>query len=476
MKLLHKYTLFISLIIGFGILFSNCAVIVPPGGGPKDSLPPNLISSTPGDSSVNFTGKKIELIFDEYITVENAQQELIVSPTVQTMPLVSSYLEKITIEFKEPLEPNTTYSFNFGKSIKDANEGNPYQDYTYALSTGNVLDTGTISGRVVLAETGLADSTMLAVLYTDLSDTAIYKNMPRYYTRLDSAGNFEFNFLPQNIPFHLFAVENSYMRNYADSTKLFAYYGNTITASQTDSVPLVLYAYREFEDVGRPRRITENQLKKQREEDAKKPLTVAVSAKNEAQSLLDDLYINFSKPLRTLDAAAITLTDTNNVPVRDYTIEKSRLDSNYSSFALKRTWPEDAHYILIVPPEAAVDSFDVRLTKADTTLFKTKTEREYASFTMTFPDVDMSLNPVVLLFKNNTIVDSMKIGEDKRIIRSRYEPGEYEMRILYDTNNNMRWDPGSYSRRTQPEMVVTHKKVIAIRANWENEIEIFINQ
>lgn len=476
MKSLHKLFFLLMGFLCFGMFFSNCAVIVPPGGGPRDSLPPTLIAANPGDSTTNFTAKRIELVFDEYITVENVQQNLIISPTVKSMPNVRSYLEKITIDLKEELEPNTTYSFNFGESIKDANEGNPYENYTYVLSTGNVIDTGTISGRVMLAETGLPDSTLLAVLYTDFSDTAIYKASPRYYTRLDSAGNFTFRFLPKNTPFHLFAVENTYMRNYADSTTLFAYNNHVVTADGTDSIPIILYAYREYEDVGRPRVVTENQRKRQREEDAKKPLNVSVSAKNEAQSLIDDLYINYSKPLSNFNTSGIILSDTNYVPVTGYTIEKSRLDSNYSSFALKYNWPEDENYILVITPEAAVDSFDVRLTKADTTKFKTKTERDYAAFIMVFPDVDMTQNPVVLLFQNNNLVDSMKIGEDRRIIRDRYEPGEYQVRILYDANNNMRWDPGSYQQRRQPERVITHRKTIALRANWENEMEIYINQ
>lgn len=476
MKLLYKLFYSLAALLCFGIFFSNCAVIVPPGGGPRDSLPPNLVAANPGDSTTNFTAKEIELVFDEYITVENVQQNLIVSPTVKTMPNVRSYLEKITITLKEALDPNTTYSFDFGESIKDANEGNPYENYTYVLSTGSVIDTGTISGRIILAETGLPDSTLLAVLYTDFSDTAIYKASPRYYTRLDSAGNFTFRFLPQNKPFHLFAVENTYMRNYADSTTLFAYHDNVITADGADSTPVVLYAYREFEDVGRPRILSENQLRKQREEDAKKPLNVTVSTGGEAQSLIDDLYINYSKPLSNFNPSGIMLSDTNYVPVTGYTIEKSRLDSNNSSFALKYNWPEDQHYILVVTPEAAVDSFDVRLTKADTTKFKTKTERDYAAFTMTFPDVDMTQNPVVLLFQSDELVDSMKIGEDRRIIRDRYEPGEYQVRILFDANDNMRWDAGSYKQRRQPERVITHRKTVALRANWENELEIFINQ
>lgn len=476
MNFIYKIIFIAFIFVLFALMMSGCAVIVPPGGGPRDTLPPILLNANPSDSSTNFSGRKIEMVFNEYIQLENVQQKLIVSPIVKTMPTVSSYLEKITIQFKEPLDSNTTYSFDFGNSIKDANEGNPFKNYIYAISTGSKLDTETLSGKVTLAETGGVDSTLIAVLYNNLSDTAIYKAQPRYYTRLDSAGRFTFRYLPVGQTFNLFALPNTYMKNYADSTMLFAFYNTPIVTGTKDSTGIELFAYQEYKETQRKRILSESQIKKQREEDAKKPLNVTVSAKSEEQSLINDLYINYSKPLATFNAGSILLSDTNYVRIPNYRVEKNRLDSNYSSFALKTTWAENADYILIIPQDAAVDSFGTRLSKADTVRFKTKSNREYASFTMIFPDVDLNKKPVVQLLRNNNVVDSMAIGENRRVIREMYEPGDYQLRILYDTNGNLRWDPGNYKLKRPPEIVIPHKKTINFRANWENELEIFINK
>lgn len=476
MNLLLKTFVVLLAIFAAALFFIGCAVIIPPGGGPKDTIPPQLVSSTPRDSSTNFSGKKIELVFDEYVQVENVQQNLIVSPLVKTMPNVSAYLHRVTIQFKDTLEANTTYSFDFGPAIKDANEGNPFGNYVFAVSTGATLDTESLSGKVTLAETGGADSTLLAVLYDDLSDTAVYKTQPRYYTRIDTAGNFTFNFLPTGKQFNLFVVPNTFMKNYADSTQLFAFYEPAITTGAADSTGIHLYAYREVKATERPRILSENQIKKLKEEEAKKELEVTVSAKNSLQSLIQDLTITYNKPLKNFNANGILLADTNYRRVPDYTVEKNNIDSNNTVFDIKTSWIEKNDYVLIIRPEAAIDSFDLRLAKGDTTRFTTKANIDYASFTMTFPDVDISLNPVVQLLQNNKVVDSLAINPERKIIREVYEPGDYQLRILYDKNKNMQWDPGNYHQHLQPEIVVPHKRTISLRANWENELEIFINQ
>ena len=113
------------------ILLSSCANIIPPGGGPKDSLPPKLVMSLPKDSATNVSPKIITLTFDEYVTLQSAQQELIVSPTLKNSPLIDSKLRVVTIKLnRDSFEANTTYSLNFGNAIKDVNEGNIAKGFT----------------------------------------------------------------------------------------------------------------------------------------------------------------------------------------------------------------------------------------------------------------------------------------------------------------------------------------------------------
>src|SRR6267378_1778869 len=100
--------LFALLLIG-AIGHSGCANIVPPTGGPRDTIPPRLIFVTPGDSTKHFTGNKIVFNFDEYIDPKDIRTELIVSPVPKTDPIVDSKLKVLTVKIKDTLEPNTTY-------------------------------------------------------------------------------------------------------------------------------------------------------------------------------------------------------------------------------------------------------------------------------------------------------------------------------------------------------------------------------
>jgi hypothetical protein len=190
------------------LLHTGCANIIPPGGGPRDSLPPVLITATPKDSSTHFNSNKITFIFNEYVTVDNPQENLVVSPNPTNPPVIESKLRTVTIRLKDSLKPNTTYALFFGNALKDVNEGNSDPNFDYVFSTGAELDENTITGNVVLAETGKVDSTLLVVLHRSTADSAVANEKPDYYTKLDSKGNFTFKYLPKET-FAIYAVPNS---------------------------------------------------------------------------------------------------------------------------------------------------------------------------------------------------------------------------------------------------------------------------
>ena len=135
-------------------LVSGCANIVAPLGGPKDSLPPFLVSAAPRDSATDFNVRKIQLNFNEFIQLDNITENLIISPTPKRNPEVTSKLRTLTITLKDTPEPNTTYTYDFGKGIKDVNEGNILKNFQFRFSTGKELASGTLSGKVVLAADG----------------------------------------------------------------------------------------------------------------------------------------------------------------------------------------------------------------------------------------------------------------------------------------------------------------------------------
>jgi len=152
---------------------SGCANIVPPSGGPRDSIPPLLLKTTPGDSTRNFKGNKITFTFDEFIDSPKSQ------------PVVDHKLNTLTLKIKDTLENNTTYTIQFGRTVKDFNEGNVLQNLVYTFSTGPYIDSLQLKGKVILAETGKIDTTLIVMLHTSANDSAVVKERPRYIAKAD---------------------------------------------------------------------------------------------------------------------------------------------------------------------------------------------------------------------------------------------------------------------------------------------------
>ena len=145
----RKYLCFL-LFTGFCL---GCAQVGSPSGGPRDEDPPQMLESDPPNYSIRFEAKKIQITFDEYIVLDNVNQELIVSPPMEEQPEVKLKKKTLIIEFEEELKENTTYTFNFGNAIKDLHEGNKLQNFEYVFSTGDILDSMSVKGTLKYAET-----------------------------------------------------------------------------------------------------------------------------------------------------------------------------------------------------------------------------------------------------------------------------------------------------------------------------------
>ena len=155
------------------ILGSGCAQILLPTGGPRDTLPPILLSAVPPNGTVNFQGNRITLNYDEYVLLDTKlQQNLLVSPTPKINPNIDYKFKTVTIKIRDTLQPNTTYRLDLGNSIQDINEYNPVKNFSYVFSTGPYIDSLEFSGNVQLAQTGKPDTTLLVFLYNDLDDSA----------------------------------------------------------------------------------------------------------------------------------------------------------------------------------------------------------------------------------------------------------------------------------------------------------------
>ena len=118
-----KYLFFCLALLLTALLSQRCANAVAPTGGPKDTTPPVVVGAMPENRSTGFIGKKIEITFDEYITLENANQNVMISPPMKEKPDIKLKNKTVVVKFKEPLAANTTYTINFGSAIKDLHEG-----------------------------------------------------------------------------------------------------------------------------------------------------------------------------------------------------------------------------------------------------------------------------------------------------------------------------------------------------------------
>ena len=130
-------------------LLYGCANRVAPDGGPYDVTPPRLVSAKPEDKALNVTKKRVVLTFDEYIQIKDISTKVIISPPQLQQPKIMAVGKRVTVALEDDLIPNTTYTIDFTDAIVDNNEGNPLENFSYAFSTGNEIDTMEISGKVL---------------------------------------------------------------------------------------------------------------------------------------------------------------------------------------------------------------------------------------------------------------------------------------------------------------------------------------
>ncbi len=445
-------------------LLSSCANIIPPSGGDRDSLPPVMIGALPKDSAVNVFPKLITLTFNEFVTLQDVNSNLIVSPTLKNLPIVDNKLRNVTIKFKDSLEANTTYSLNFGNAIKDVNEGNILKEFRYVFSTGNSIDDFTYSGKVLLAEKGSVDSTLIVILHNNTSDTAIYKNRPRYYSKLNGKGNFEFKNLSGGY-YSVYVLPNDFSKKYDDSTKLFAFRSAPLLVNGTN-INDTLYAFEAFK---RKTTGTSSSISSPTNTKTDNRLRYTTNLDNGSQDLLSPLQLRFLKPLKTVDSSKIIFADSNYIALKGVSFS---LDTSKTILSINYPWKEQTQFRMILPNDAVTDTGGIGLAKSDTLRFATKKETEYGSIRLRFSNLNLSKNPVLQFVQSDKIVESVPL-KSFELIRKLYKAGSYDLRILYDSNQNGIWDTGIFGKiKKQPETVQLISKPLVVRGNWDNEVNI----
>ena len=164
-----------------------------PTGGPKDITPPSVLKSYPANGSLNFKKKQILIDFDELVSVEKANENVLISPPQVKPPDVKSFGKRVTVDFNEPLFDSTTYTINFGNAIVDLNEKNAVKNYFFSFSTGNEIDTLKIAGTVINAEDLNPMSGIFVGIYKETSDTVFSKKPFLRIGKTDENGRFSIN-------------------------------------------------------------------------------------------------------------------------------------------------------------------------------------------------------------------------------------------------------------------------------------------
>ena len=219
------------LISGFIVFINACAKISTPSGGPRDRLPPVVVKSDPANGAKNFRGNKLDILFDEYVVLDNINDKFMVSPPMKKKPRVLIRGKSVVVEFDEKLKDSTTYTFYFQDAIKDLNEGNVLQNFQFVLSTGPVIDSLSVTGNLYNAYNLEVPEKTIVLMYRELADSAVVKHLPEYITRLTPDGYFRIDNIRPGI-YRLFGLKDAdNSKNYNLPDEEFAFLDSTVVIS-----------------------------------------------------------------------------------------------------------------------------------------------------------------------------------------------------------------------------------------------------
>lgn len=190
-----KYRVILFLFIP---LLWGCATMTPLTGGEKDVNPPKVLKSFPTNGELNFREKEVQIVFDEYFSIDNLANELLISPAFSSPPTHKIKGKTLFLTFNETPQPQTTYQLHFGNAIADFNEGNVLDDYSLVFSSGNTIDSGTIEGSVYLSASKQPAVKTKVLLYKEFNDSNVLLSRPYYMTYTDSSGKFIFNHISRD--------------------------------------------------------------------------------------------------------------------------------------------------------------------------------------------------------------------------------------------------------------------------------------
>ena len=523
-----KYILLLALLVIIG-----CAKRGTITGGLKDTIAPVLKMSFPKNFSTNFKENEIKLVFDENIKLKNLNKQLVISPPMNNEPLIAptSASKFITIKIKDTLEPNTTYSFNFGQSIADNNEGNPFNQFKYVFSTGDYIDSLALSGKIKDAYSKEAESFVSVMLYEAndaFTDSIVYKENPRYITNtLDSLKTFKlenlkagkyllvamkdknsnnkFNPKEDKIGFvkHFITIPNdslyelSLFKETPDfkaykpiqvsgNRLLMAYEGNMKLAnsrpkitlkSNTDTVSTIVTQFPKKDSLQiwyNPLKADSLVLKVTKDKYLANFILKIKDQKKDTLSIsaLYSSTLNFRDRFTLGTATPLVNFDNSKIKLTVNDSVPVAFTSEYDDFNQKvffdfKKNPSEK-YIFTLLPGALTDFFE---KSNDTLVYKvnTKSTAEYGNLRVMLQNVKKFPVIVELTNAKGDLIASEYSESNTTVDFNLLEPALFSLRLIYDENKNKVYDSGNYLEKRYAEEVVYFSKEIDVRANWDVE-------
>ena len=520
-------------LITISLILMHCANRGTTTGGDKDETPPIILSSKPENFSINFDATEIEIKFDEYVKLKNLQKQLIISPPMNFEPEISPVgiaSKKITIKIFDTLKPNTTYAFNFGESIADNNEGNIFPYYKYVFSTGDYIDSLSVSGIVLDALNKDVDERVAVLLYeidSSFYDSIVYKQKPKYVAVTDSVSSFNLENIKKGSYLLTALKEENPDYTFQQKSDKIAYRKHSITVPSDTAYVLRLFKESIDYNFKRAKQTSKNKISFGYEGDGKqmkinilsdvpenfssvvlkekdkdtlnywyrpnlevdslifqvicsKSVDTAVVRikdlksdslilKSSSSSLkLDDPYVvSATTPIEFIDETKLRIMDKDSIFLKSSLV----LDSISNSLVINFDKTEKNNYKIQLLPGALTDFYGIQNDTLDYSA-TTKFQSDYGNVRI---NILNGVFPLIIQIINSKgeVVESYLAENSMTVDFNDVSPGVYFLRAIFDNNQNGIYDTGDYLKKNQPERVSYASETIEVPAGWDT-IEEFV--
>lgn len=489
-------------------------------GGEKDTSAPILLKAKPNNFQSNFNSNNIELIFDEYLQLKNAEEQIIIGPNNGLKLKAKLKGKKINLSLIGDLKTNTTYTINFGEALSDYTEFNILKDFQYVFSTGANLDSISIRGQVKDVFKGDYLKDAIVGLYAlPTIDSCVYLNKPDYYARTNAQGYYQIKNIKEG-KYKITALVETNNNKIYDSDEELIGFNTLILDLKKDTALSVIEAFRALPNKVK---IKESSLKgnkisllfNQKVKNINYQLTpktaiLLVDKKNtdsleiylkekkdsikiilSAQGYQDTILLknekdkkksfikldinNYQNPTNTIyinSLLPLTIINIDSIYLKTDSLKyiklNTKLSDNTKEIIINYPFEINKKYELIIGDSVLSNS---NLEHNKTIKYQVKSFNE-ESFGNIIINTNTSDNQIIYELLSADKIIYRVISKLEKINIKLLNPGEYKLRIISDDNNNNSWDTGNYLLKQQAEKVNYYPGNIRVRANWDLEINL----